>query len=204
MKYHIYIITNTINAKQYVGITKNLNRRWKEHKSTQGGCVALYEAISKYGVENFVFTHIADAFNFESACDIERILIVQHNTKAPNGYNLTDGGDGVSGVYRSEEVKKRMSDAQKGKKGKPHTDEFKKSLSDRVSGEKNPMFGKTGSKNPNYGKKYSDERRKNISNALKGHKSPNKGKKISDEQRAKFAATIALRKIMKQATVLDT
>jgi group I intron endonuclease len=123
--YAIYIITNKINAKQYVGITKRLSRRWTEHKMMKGDSVALYSAFKKYGVENFVFTHIADAFDKDAACTIERLLIAEKNTITPNGYNMTSGGDG--GFVMSDETRAKMSAAKKGKpaynKGKPSNPE---------------------------------------------------------------------------------
>jgi group I intron endonuclease len=123
--YAIYIITNKVNGKQYVGITKRLNRRWTEHKMMNGDCIALYSAFKKYGVDNFVFTHIADAFDKDAACTIERLLIEEKNTIAPHGYNMTTGGDG--GFVMSEESRAKMSAAKKGKpahnKGKPSNPE---------------------------------------------------------------------------------
>ena len=76
--------------------------------------------------------------------------------------NRTDGGEGSSGVVRSEETKKRMSEAQI---GKPCTEETKKKLSAAKSGENNPQSGiprteaqkktqsekMSGEKHPNYG-----------------------------------------------------
>jgi group I intron endonuclease len=103
--YAVYIVTNTINAKQYVGISKQLGVRWGKHKNAAGSAPALHSAIQKYGVDNFVFTHFANAFDFECAQDIERFLIKEHNTMAPNGYNLTLGGEGVKGGPMSEEQK---------------------------------------------------------------------------------------------------
>jgi len=143
--FSIYIVTNLVNAKQYVGITNNLKRRWKEHKSLNKSSPALHDAIKKYGIENFAFSHIADAFEFGSACIIEKLLIKEHNTKAPFGYNLTDGGEGSFGVKPSLETIKKMKDSAKGQKrskesnekrkialmgnknslGKKHTEEFK-------------------------------------------------------------------------------
>jgi hypothetical protein len=76
--------------------------------------------------------------------------------------NLTNGGDGASGAVRSEEFKKKMSEANSGEKnpmfnvrwteerkkahsekmlGVPHTKEHKEKISEALSGEKNPMFG---------------------------------------------------------------
>lgn len=107
--YAIYIITNTVNAKQYVGITKRLKVRWQQHKSANGSAPALHAAIKKYGVENFAFTHFASAKDVDAAGDIERMLIKEHNTLSPNGYNLTTGGEGGKGVPMPKEQKQAIS-----------------------------------------------------------------------------------------------
>ncbi len=112
--YAIYIITNILNAKQYVGISKQLAVRWGKHKNAAGSAPALHAAIKKYGLDNFVFTHFADAFNFECAQDIERFLIKERNTMAPNGYNLTVGGEGVKGGPMSiaqKDIRRKASNA---------------------------------------------------------------------------------------------
>ena len=109
MKTAIYIITNIVNAKQYVGISKNLKRRWNEHRGANGSAPALHTAIKKYGKDKFIFSHICDAFDIDAARDIECMLIIQHNTKAPNGYNITDGGEGVVGRPMMDDEKKERS-----------------------------------------------------------------------------------------------
>ena len=54
---YIYIITNIINNKQYVGKTsKDIQRRFNEHISKskdENNIQPLYRAIRKYGIENF-------------------------------------------------------------------------------------------------------------------------------------------------------
>jgi group I intron endonuclease len=110
--YAIYIITCTVNAKQYVGIAADLERRWKRHRNANEGQL-IHKAIKKYGVDSFVFTHIADAFDAESAKMIERMLIAEHNTKMPHGYNMTDGGDGTLGMAKTEEHKQKLRESNK-------------------------------------------------------------------------------------------
>jgi len=105
MIWSLYIATNACNGKQYVGLTKNLDRRLKEHLSANGSAPAFHAAIKKYGADKFIFSHICDAFDFDAACDLERMLIQQHNTKAPCGYNLTDGGEGVAGRPMTDQDK---------------------------------------------------------------------------------------------------
>lgn len=110
--YSVYIITCTANAKQYVGIAADLQTRWRRHRNANEGQL-IHKAIKKYGIDAFVFTHIADAFDAESAKMIERMLISEHNTKMPHGYNMTDGGDGTMGMAKTEEHKEKLKASNK-------------------------------------------------------------------------------------------
>ena len=59
MKSGIYKITNEINGKFYIGSTKDLNRRKKDHfrllKKGTNHSIILQKAVDKYGIENFRF-----------------------------------------------------------------------------------------------------------------------------------------------------
>jgi group I intron endonuclease len=94
----IYVITNSVNGKQYVGLTNNLSKRWSAHRKAEGRCPALHSAFKKYGLDSFVFTHLMDVFNLEHAKEIERELIASKGTKVPNGYNISDGGESRQGI----------------------------------------------------------------------------------------------------------
>lgn len=166
MAWAVYIITNKANGKQYVGIAKDLKRRWHQHISANGSAPAFHAAMKKYGKDFFVFSHICDAFDFEAACDIERMLIQQHNTKAPFGYNLTDGGEGVVGRIMTEEDKEVRRKASVA---------FVASLS---SEERSAKFGIKG-------RKLAPEQIEKIRASNKGK---NLGKKLSEETRAKMSA----------------
>ena len=50
----IYKVTNRINGKIYIGQTKgSLGKRWRYHCYSSSGCRCLYNAIQKYGADNF-------------------------------------------------------------------------------------------------------------------------------------------------------
>jgi len=109
--YTLYIATNIVNGKQYVGLSKEFQKRLISHKCAKTKS-AFHAAIKEYGFDKFVFSHIADAFDLQSACDLERMLIQQHNTLSPNGYNLTVGGQiGPVGYKHSAETKQKIREA---------------------------------------------------------------------------------------------
>lgn len=111
----VYLVTNKINGKQYVGqTTKKLNLRWNEHTSNQSQSV-LHKAIRKYGKDAFLVETLHCCDTKEEMDFVEIFYISFLNTKAPNGYNLTDGGEGRSGYSLSEDAKKRISEKNSGK-----------------------------------------------------------------------------------------
>ncbi|MDD5901719.1 MAG: GIY-YIG nuclease family protein [Lachnospiraceae bacterium] len=87
----IYCITNLINGKQYVGQSKNPTERFKEHLRTNDN-LPIHKAISKYGKENFKL-NILEYKTIEYN-EREKYWIKQLNTLVPNGYNVTEGGEG--------------------------------------------------------------------------------------------------------------
>jgi group I intron endonuclease len=115
----IYKITNNTNGKCYIGETMKSNPelRWNEHKRKieKGiGCPALQDAIRKYGVENFSFQVLIICFD-EDRYHYEKQYIKKYNSIAPNGYNLTSGGEGGGfyGKTHSDETKLRITNTSK-------------------------------------------------------------------------------------------
>ena len=116
---YIYKIRNIITNKCYIGETKKSNPllRWNEHKSKiqKGiGCPALQDAVKKYGVENFTFVILIICFD-EDRYKYEMEYIKKYNTMAPNGYNLTPGGEGGGfyGKKHSQETINNISNFMK-------------------------------------------------------------------------------------------
>jgi group I intron endonuclease len=203
--YAIYVITNTVNAKQYVGIAADLERRWKRHRNASEGQL-IHRAIKKYGVDAFVFTHVADAFDAESAKMIERMLIVEHNTKMPHGYNMTDGGDGTMGMVKTEEHKQKIRESNKKTWADP---ELRKQLGEKISSaRKGKPNGRKGKPNGRKGVAHSPEHAANLKSALNSPEAKAKmkasaEKRFSDpkwkaEQSAKLKAAWAIKKAMKE------
>ena len=134
---YIYRIFNKITKKCYIGETKCLDvtRRWNQHKKTiennKDYCPALRDAVIKYGIENFIFTVIIVCFD-DDRFKYEKEFIIKYNSISPNGYNLTNGGEGGGGFQgkkHSEEVKNKIKNTLKQK----YIDnpELKKQMSER-------------------------------------------------------------------------
>lgn len=148
---YIYLVTNVLTGKQYVGQTTRLdiNTRWNQHKKVCKTGLGRYirAAYCKYGIDTFKFEIICVCFDDD--CDrYEDEYIIKYGTLAPNGYNLRAGG-GNNGKHHPDTIK-LMSERLKGRKARlPKSDETRRKLSE----------GLKGSKNPNYGKKISEEQK---------------------------------------------
>jgi len=169
----IYKITNKITHKIYIGKTvQEIDERIRRHltSSRNGSGTYLHRSIRKYGFEKFdveIIDHCEDIVSN----DIEKIWIIQENSLVPNGYNMTEGGDGgdtsdsenyIKGMKRRRDYSGKNNpmygkdSAMKGKKHKDSTidkmskkrkdywtDEKKDEASEKILGENNPMYGKT-------------------------------------------------------------
>lgn len=94
---YIYQISNTINNKKYIGVTsRTIEERFKEHKSRieERNSIHLYQAMQKYGTDNFSITQIDTAETTEEMFEKEKYYIKLYDSYN-NGYNMTLGGEGV-------------------------------------------------------------------------------------------------------------
>ena len=91
----IYVITNDVNGKQYVGQTaRSIEDRFKEHlKDSQTHDYPLYKAMQKYGIEHFSVKQLEEC-STEELDDKEIFWIKKLNTYY-EGYNATLGGEGT-------------------------------------------------------------------------------------------------------------
>lgn len=112
-----YVVTNTVNGKQYVGITtKGASARWKVHlRQSRTGKGDLYIAIREHGADKFTVEEVAERPDWESLGILERELIRDLKTLSPNGYNMSYGGDGMAGAKFSYRTRAKMRAANKAK-----------------------------------------------------------------------------------------
>lgn len=198
---YIYLTTNLVNGKQYIG----------RHKSEifdedyKGSGILIHKAFDKYGKENFKSEILCECDSNAELNEKEKYYIEMFNAiEDSKFYNIANGGQGGdlnSGRKRSEEFKRKISNANTGKvrseewckqksefmKGnlfylyrKPEntkwTEEQRETMSKKFTGEGNPMYGKPAW---NRGISSSQKTRERISNTRKERKIPSsiKGKR---------------------------
>tara|TARA_B100001057_G_scaffold501222_1_gene622159 strand:+ start:5275 stop:6066 length:792 start_codon:yes stop_codon:yes gene_type:complete len=109
----IYRLTNTIDGKKYIGKTIEYKKRMLQHKNSKMKTY-ISNAIRKYGWENFKREKIIDDVPEEDLSNLEISYIEVEKTIAPAGYNLTKGGEGVSGYKHTEEAIRKLHNGQYG------------------------------------------------------------------------------------------
>lgn len=171
----IYLTTNNINNKKYIGQRKIQNNI--EDETYLGSGIALKEAIKKYGKDNFSREIIAYANTKDELDNLEEYYIAFYKATTSNDYyNIHAGGKGGSkfagwseerlneykrlksqltkgennpryGIACSDETKERISQARLNSKSTAfQSKEFLRRMSQVTSGENNGMFGKKHTK----------------------------------------------------------
>lgn len=152
------MLTNKKNGKRYIGqTTQSIKQRLQRHKTDTRRKSLVRDTIRKYGYDIFqvdILYH-CDVIDLNR---LEMLSIARWNTLAPNGYNLTAGGEGLKGYKPTEATRKLNSEKQRAYcakhgnqfQGKTHTDKTKSKMSKSQQG-----------------KVLSEEHKENISKGLK-------------------------------------
>lgn len=137
-KYQVYQIRNNVSGKLYIGYTSNYKKRWAKHIECANKKLnrCLYDAMNKYGLDNFEIDVLFEYSSKEEATSCEIQLIQEFNTLTPNGYNMTLGGDGGNTLDRwSDENKKELYKKQGLKrKGQSKSETTKNRISKSLTG----------------------------------------------------------------------
>lgn len=165
MVHYVYLITNKINNKKYIG-----KHSGELDDDYLGSGENIRAAIKKYGKENFEKSILYIAETEEESYAMEEKLIKEFNAvESEEYYNISPGGEykykKVSPRDRSytktEEYRKKMSEACSGKNngmyGRHHTEESKRKMSEHRTGKT------AGEKNGMYGRHHTEEAKKKIS-----------------------------------------
>lgn len=108
----VYVFENTVNGKLYVGISKDVSQRLRQHKTdcfTHKNNYILYKAIRKYGFNNFNVYIVCVTKKYEKLYALEVEYINKYCSMAPLGYNLKAGYGNKSLVSDKTRKKMRLS-----------------------------------------------------------------------------------------------
>lgn len=187
----IYKVTCLINNKIYIGQSKQaLEKRKKSHiKDAKSKCknkCIFHKALSKYGIDNFIWEIIYSSDSCKDLDEKEIFYISYYDSHYENGkgYNMTLGGNGSNGYIFTDDVKEKIRIKAIGRK---HSDKTKKILSDLHIGKTPSEETKRKISETNKGKIPSKETRRKISEANKGRTAWNEGKLLSEEHKQKIS-----------------
>lgn len=115
--YKVYLYTSPSN-KSYCGITsRTLKQRAGNNGIHYQDSPYFYNAIKKYGFENFTVKVLFDNLTHEEANKKEQQIIEEMQLRNPRfGYNISKGGDGVDSDTVSQKNKERFSDPKEREK----------------------------------------------------------------------------------------
>jgi group I intron endonuclease len=167
----IYMITNKINNKKYIGQSINIKRRKSEHFTKHCNKMVISNAIFKHGKENFDFEILKECDESQlDELEIKYIAEYKSNNRE-FGYNVDNGGNGTGKL--SEETKQKIKESTTGYKnhfyGKKHTKDVKNKIKEHHKNNKNYAF---------HGKKHTEERNRQLSIKNKDNDWNNRGKGV--------------------------
>ena len=182
--YLVYLITNTVNGKIYVG----KHETYDPDDDYMGSGTYLKRAQAKYGLDKFTKTILADFDEPWSMANMEAAIVDEEFVKRKDTYNVTLGGDG--GFYHVNSVRAMWTDQQWrafGKRISERVVNFNRSPERRATSLKNYQANLRpwclSHPNPMKGKHRSLEERRLQSERVRGENNPNFGKHwLFDEQ----------------------
>ena len=136
----IYLWTNLVNGKKYVGQTTCFHRRMKTYRYTYPNAY-MEHAVKKHGVDNFDITILERDVPLDKLDEREQYWLDYYQSyDADKGYNICKIASTTEGVTHTEEWCQEHSDWLKDKWA---TDEdYRKFWHDKMSGENNYFYGK--------------------------------------------------------------
>ena len=143
----IYLWTNLVNGKKYVGQTTCFHRRMKTYRYTYPNAY-MERAVNKHGLDNFDITILERDVPLDKLDERAQYWLDYYQSyDLDKGYNICKVAGTTKGVTHTEEWCQKHSEWLKEKWA---TDEdYRKFWHDKMSGENNYFYGKdfSGDKN---------------------------------------------------------
>ena len=191
----IYIITNTLNNKVYIGQSTNINKRLSKHKRELFSNTHFNSHLQlSYNLHAEQFTFTPLLYCSISDLDLYEIRLIRSYRASERQYGYNNECGGSLNKIVSEETKRKLSLAQTGKtppnKGVPCTAETKARISASKTGcilRPRTEEEKQRISESNKGQKRSDETKLNMSLSHQGPRPYQIGRKHSDEAKQKVS-----------------
>lgn len=169
MGYIVYKHTSP-SGKCYIGMTCQTMDRRARGGDGYRGCSAFYNAIQKYGWDNFTHEVLVGGLSFEEACELEqRFIRLFDSLTTGHGYNLENGGR--VNCRTSDETRAKISKTLTGRKRGPLSEEQKRRISEARMGIKCPPRSEEYRRKlsvAHRGKVFSEEHKRRISEGKRG------------------------------------
>lgn len=126
---YIYLTTNLVNNKKYIG--KRTEDFLNDSKYLGSGTI-IKKAINKYSFDNFSKTLLEECNSEDELNEREVYWIAKYNAvEDPMFYNLTPGANGSArGSKRSRDTKNKLSNSMT---GKVIPEEIRRKIADKIS-----------------------------------------------------------------------
>jgi group I intron endonuclease len=163
--YSIYISTNKITGKSYIGFDSDWPNRKICHKRrlSETNNIKFYNALRKYGWDSFEWNVIYQSKDAKHCLSIMEPFFIREYNTFKNGYNSTIGGEGVLGYTHNAERREKIRLNNIGRKQSQQTKELRSSIMRKIWETRDRTI--------------SSEQRSKISKGLMGNIPWNKGKK---------------------------
>ena len=133
----IYVITNDIDARVYIGSATSFKQRYAVHKKkiiqNEGCNPKLKNFANKYGIEHLTFSAV-HACEKEDLLKMEQLYLDIFQPFDDNGFNIARKAGSPIGYKHTQEAKDKM----KGRPGHKWDEEHKKLFSEMKKGVKRP------------------------------------------------------------------
>jgi len=133
----IYVITNDIDARVYIGSATSFKQRYAVHKKkithNEGCNPKLKNFANKYGIEHLTFSAV-HACEKEDLLKVEQLYLDIFQPFDDNGFNIARKAGSPIGYKHTQEAKDKM----KGRPGHVWDEEHKKLFSEMKKGVKRP------------------------------------------------------------------
>lgn len=161
----IYLWTNLVNGKKYVGQTTCFYRRMKSYRCTYPNAY-MEHAVKKHGLDNFDITILERDVPLDKLDEREQYWLDYYQSyDVDKGYNICKIASTTKGVTHTKEWCQKHSDCMK---EKWKDAEYRSFWHNKMFGENNYFYGKhfSGELNPMYGKHHSQTTKDKMSKMI--------------------------------------